>query len=88
MFIDYTPHQIPFSFSLDDNRKLRDELSHNIFLMLQECNKFREHQAREILISTLETQLEARREGLAVLRSQIAEADDALAALQQFRGAS
>ena len=67
------------------NRKLRDELSHNLFLMLQECNKFREHQAREILITTLEEQLECRREGLATLKKQIGEADDALAALNKFR---
>ncbi|KAK1742104.1 hypothetical protein QTG54_007677, partial [Skeletonema marinoi] len=45
-----------------ENKSSRDELSHDIFLMLQECNKFREHQAREILIETLERQLE-RREG-------------------------
>ena len=70
--------------SLPSKRKLRDELSHNIFLMLQECNKFREHQAREILIGTLEQQLERRREGLALLREQIGEADEALAALQKF----
>lgn len=66
-------------------KKLRDELSHNLFLMLQECNKFREHQAREILIETLERQLECRREGLAMLQRQIGEADDALAGLQKFR---
>ena len=53
--------------------------------MLQECNKFREHQAREILIETLEQQLERRKEGLSFLNKQITEADDALAALQQFR---
>jgi MED7 protein len=41
-------------------RKTRDELSHHIFLMLQECNKFREHQAREILIALLEGQLAER----------------------------
>eukprot|EP00577_Skeletonema_sp_RCC1716_P018561 CAMPEP_0113424352 /NCGR_PEP_ID=MMETSP0013_2-20120614/29544_1 /TAXON_ID=2843 ORGANISM="Skeletonema costatum, Strain 1716" /NCGR_SAMPLE_ID=MMETSP0013_2 /ASSEMBLY_ACC=CAM_ASM_000158 /LENGTH=265 /DNA_ID=CAMNT_0000312349 /DNA_START=62 /DNA_END=856 /DNA_ORIENTATION=+ /assembly_acc=CAM_ASM_000158 len=35
-----------------ENKSSRDELSHDIFLMLQECNKFREHQAREILIET------------------------------------
>jgi hypothetical protein len=29
--------------------------------MLQECNKFREHQAREILIELLEKQLATRR---------------------------
>jgi len=67
-------------------RKIRDELSHNIFLMLQECNKFREHQAREILISTLEQQLERRREGLALLKKEITAAEENLESLKQFRG--
>jgi hypothetical protein len=53
--------------------------------MLQECNKFREHQAREILISTLEKQLERRKEGLASLREEICAADRALTALGKFR---
>lgn len=66
-------------------RKLRDELSHNLFLMLQECNKFREHQAREILIDTLEKQLECRTAGLASLNKQIGEADAALEALRKFQ---
>mmetsp|Transcript_11422 Transcript_11422/g.22930 ORF Transcript_11422/g.22930 Transcript_11422/m.22930 type:complete len:326 (+) Transcript_11422:50-1027(+) len=69
-----------------DNKKIRDELSHNIFLMLQECNKFREHQAREILISTLEQQLERRREGLALLKKEITAAEENLESLKQFRG--
>lgn len=68
-----------------DNKKLRDELSHDIFLMLQECNKFREHQARELLISTLERQLEHRDRGLRDLREQIEEADRSLGALEEFR---
>ncbi|KAL7535971.1 hypothetical protein ACHAWF_005323 [Thalassiosira exigua] len=69
----------------NDNKKLRDELSHNLFLMLQECNKFREHQAREILIDALENQLERKREGVEVLRGRIDEAERALAALEEFR---
>ncbi|CAJ1954565.1 unnamed protein product [Cylindrotheca closterium] len=40
-----------------ENKVTRDQLSHNIFLMLQETNKFREHQAREFLIEVLEKQL-------------------------------
>lgn len=72
-------------FKPKSNRKIRDELSHNLFLMLQECNKFREHQAREILIETLEMQLEKKREGLELLQRQIGEADEALDALKQFR---
>jgi len=43
--------------------------------MLQECNKFREHQAREIMIELLEKQLEERKKLLGELRSGIAEAD-------------
>ena len=53
--------------------------------MLQECNKFREHQAREILINTLEQQLTSRREGLTLLKGEIGKADEALAALAKFR---
>ena len=77
------PHHIP-----NQNRKLRDELSHNLFLMLQECNKFREHQAREILIGTLEQQLERKKKGLELLQKQIGEADDALVELTKFRESS
>jgi MED7 protein len=56
----------------------RDELSHNIFLMLQECNKFREHQSREILIEMLEVQLAERQKLVRKLREQIATAKSAL----------
>jgi MED7 protein len=56
-------------------RITRDSLSHNIFLMLQECNKFREHQAREILIELLEEQLVARKELLKELQENIDKAD-------------
>lgn len=71
-----------------ENKKCRDDLSHNIFLMLQECNKFREHQAREILIATLEQQLEQREEGLRLLRDQIREAEDALEKMNAFQTAN
>mmetsp|Transcript_39739 Transcript_39739/g.45270 ORF Transcript_39739/g.45270 Transcript_39739/m.45270 type:complete len:95 (-) Transcript_39739:58-342(-) len=53
-----------------ENKKRRDELSHNIFLMLQECNKFREHQAREVLIELLEKQLTKRKAALKVLKDE------------------
>ena len=43
--------------------------------MLQECNKFREHQAREILIDLLERQLEERKLRIERLKECIAEAD-------------
>ena len=71
-----------------ENKKSRDELSHNIFLMLQECNKFREHQAREILIETLERQLERREAGLELLRGQIRMAEDALTKMSDFQNES
>lgn len=66
-----------------DNKKRRDELSHNIFLMLQECNKFREHQAREVLIELLEKQLVGRREGLTVLKEQVEKANDVLGMMEE-----
>jgi len=43
--------------------------------MLQETNKFREHQSREILIELLEKQLEERQELLAELNKNIESAD-------------
>ena len=53
--------------------------------MLQECNKFREHQARELLIDTLELQLQRRKLGLELLKEKIQSADNALVRLQKFR---
>ena len=38
--------------------------------MLQECNKFREHQSREILIAMLEEQLAERQKLVRTLREQ------------------
>ena len=43
--------------------------------MLQECNKFREHQARELLIDLLEKQLEERKVLLRELQENVTEAD-------------
>ena len=59
-------------------RETRDELSHNIFLMLQETNKFREHQAREILIEILEKQLGEREKLLKELEEGIERTDSLL----------
>ena len=53
-------------------------MSHNVFLMLQECNKFREHQARENLIELLEEQLRARKTAIGELREQIDKANTLL----------
>lgn len=60
------------------SRKTRDDLSHNVFLMLQETNKFREHQAREILIEVLEKQLFERDKLLKDLEEEIEHADSLL----------
>jgi hypothetical protein len=62
----------------DMNRKRRDEMTHNVFLMLQETNKFREHQAREILIEILEKQLNERQHLLKELEGEIGRADSLL----------
>jgi hypothetical protein len=68
------------------HRKRRDEMSHNIFLMLQECNKFREHQAREVLIELMEKQFKERRGLLKEMQLDIARADELLGsqALEPF----
>ncbi len=54
--------------------------------MLQECNKFREHQAREIFIETLETQLTDRQNALTVLKEEIEKTDTALAQFERIKG--
>lgn len=46
--------------------------------MLQECNKFREHQAREILIELLEKQLKSRQDVLKDLKEELNKADEIL----------
>mmetsp|Transcript_26973 Transcript_26973/g.30233 ORF Transcript_26973/g.30233 Transcript_26973/m.30233 type:complete len:227 (-) Transcript_26973:150-830(-) len=61
-----------------ENKKRRDELSHNVFLMLQETNKFREHQSRELLIEILEKQLEQREKYINELENKITKVDNLL----------
>ena len=58
-----------------ENKKTREEISHKVYLMLQECNVLREHQGREILINILERQLSDRRNAIAKLKQEIEEAD-------------
>ena len=58
-----------------NNRKRRDELQHDVFLMLQETNKFREHQSRELLIEILEKQNEEREKFIKELEDKIGKAD-------------
>ena len=60
---------------MNENRRRRDEMSHNVFLMLQETNKFREHQSRELLIEILEKQLEKREKFIDELEGKISKAD-------------
>jgi MED7 protein len=46
--------------------------------MLQECNKFREHQARELLIELLEQQLASRKTLTSELKTTIERAGELL----------
>lgn len=59
-------------------RKTRDELSHNVFLMLQETNKFREHQSRHNLIVLLEEELKERQKLIGKLGREMVEVDEIL----------
>lgn len=70
-------HKIPSPITTA-TRTTRDQLSHNVFLMLQETNKFREHQAREILIEVLEKQLLERQTLLEELQEGMAHVDSIL----------
>ena len=56
--------------------------------MLQECNKFREHQAREIFIETLEGQLRDRQKALDILKEEIQKTDDALVQFERINSNS
>ena len=64
---------------------LCNEVSNNIFLMLKECNKFRYHQACEILIRTLECQYERRKKGLLLIQREIDVANRALEELHLYQ---
>jgi hypothetical protein len=52
--------------------------------MLQECNKYREHQAREILIDLLEKEQQERIKIIENLRIQVVEADELLEKIQSL----
>ena len=56
--------------------------------MLKECNKFRQHQAREILIEVLESQLADRQQAAKELNDQIDEAKRFLSQLNVVEGSS
>lgn len=64
----------------------RDRLLRNIESILKECNKFREHQSREILIETLEQQLKDRISSIDRLNGYIQDADDQLKRLKEIEG--
>mmetsp|Transcript_14691 Transcript_14691/g.27611 ORF Transcript_14691/g.27611 Transcript_14691/m.27611 type:complete len:91 (-) Transcript_14691:609-881(-) len=61
-----------------DQGPCREQLMKNIEQLLKECNKFREHQARECMIQTLEKQLLDRTNAVRELRNQILEANQFL----------
>ena len=50
--------------------------------MLQECNKFREHQAREILIENLEEQQRIKEEAVKLLKKKIVDSNISLQELE------
>jgi hypothetical protein len=52
--------------------------------MLQECNKYREHQAREILIDLLEKEQQERIKIIENLLIQVVEADELLEKIQSL----
>ena len=60
------------------NKESRDEVSENLMQMMVESNKFRSHQAREILIEVLESQLEKKKRVLKSLKSLVQETDTLL----------
>jgi len=62
----------------EDMKEKREILSNNLINMHQEANKFREHQAREILIDILQRQVRERKEVLDELLGQIQKANNAL----------
>ena len=53
--------------------------------MIQECNKFREHQARETLIELLEQQLLERQTAVTELNKQILTANSVLDKLKRIK---
>lgn len=57
----------------------------NIELMLKECNKFREHQAREVLIETLECQMRDRQRALEEIKKQIEKSAIAIKSLARIQ---
>ncbi|GFH52722.1 hypothetical protein CTEN210_09198 [Chaetoceros tenuissimus] len=69
-----------------DNEQSKKKLMENIELMLKECNKFREHQAREVLIETLEFQMRDRRRALEEIKKQIEKSAVAMESLERIQG--
>lgn len=71
-----------------DHETCRNKLLQNFELMLKECNKFRQHQAREIMIEVLESQLTDRQSATKELNGQINEANLVLCQLKDIHEAS
>lgn len=65
-----------------DHETCRNKLLQNFELMLKECNKFRQHQAREILIEILEAQLADRQRAAKELNVQVDESNIVLSELK------
>lgn len=68
-----------------DNEQSKKKLMENIELMLKECNKFREHQAREVLIETLEFQMRDRKKALEEIKKQIEKSAVAIKSLERIQ---
>lgn len=66
-----------------ENKVVREEISQNLCLMIQECNKYRDHQGRELLIKTLEEQLEKRNNILRDVNNEIRNAENLLGKIYQ-----
>jgi len=62
---------------------VREKISQNLCLMIQECNKYRDHQGREVLIKTLEEQLEERNNILHNVKKEVKNAEEVLKELRR-----
>lgn len=71
LFCDFNLH----IYTIDSNRKRRNELLLLVENLGIQTNKFREHQSRELLIEILEKQLMQREKFICELEDKIAKAD-------------
>ena len=61
-----------------ENKGKRDELSENLMKMMEESNRFRSHQAREILIEVLELRLKKKKDALNLLKTHVSNTESLL----------